>query len=256
MKLERTQTEQHDIVISHFRDRATRYDRSSHWCTDQRMASFVLDHLAPRASDRLLDVACGTGLVAEWFRGKVSETIGVDLTPDMYEQASPHIDRFVECSAEEMPFDDDSFDMVITRQGIQFMDDAAAVNEMTRVCKPGRKVCLIQLCAYGDGDEHEFFEILRLRNPARRNFYLRQNLEELLRQSGCSQVTLFDYVSREAVQRWADNGAIDETAQRKINALYTQPSSSFQKSHCVESSDDEFYDHMLFAVAIGQKDSR
>ncbi len=200
-------------------------------------------------------MACGTGLVADWFRGKVAEIVGVDLTPDMYEQASPFLDRFVECSAEEMPFDDDSFDMVITRQGIQFMDDVAAVNEMTRVCEAGGKVCLIQLCAYGDGDEQEFFEILRLRNPARKNFYLRRNLEELLRQSGCSQVSLFDYVSREAVQRWADNGAIDEIAQRKINALYTQPSSSFQKSHLVESSDDEFYDHMLFAVAIGQKES-
>ena len=46
------------------------------------------------------------------------------------------------------------------RQGIQFMDDRAAVAEMVRVARPGRRICLIHLVAYGREDRDEYFEIL------------------------------------------------------------------------------------------------
>ena len=53
-------------------------------------------------------------------------------------------------------------------------------DEMARVARPGGAVCLIQLCAYGPEDREEYFEVLRLRNPARQNFYERADLGSLL----------------------------------------------------------------------------
>jgi SAM-dependent methyltransferase len=82
--------------------------------------------------------------------------------------------------ATALPFEDASFDRISCRQGIQFMDDAKAVAEMFRVLKPGGRVVLVHLCAYGDADRDEYFEVLRLRNPARRNFYTRERLAALL----------------------------------------------------------------------------
>jgi len=240
-------------VLEHFTARAERYDRSSSWVSDVNMGAAVAGWLDLEPSHRLLDVACGTGLWARNFSGQVAECIGVDMTPGMYEQAGEHLDRIVQGSAEELPFEDNSFDRVTERQGVQFMDDPAAVAEMVRVVKPGGRVCLTQLCAYGELDKDEYFSILALRNPARRNFFLREDLVSLLRGAGCREVDLHEYISEEDVARWADNGAINDENQRAIQRCYAEASDAFCRVHAVARQGGKVVDRMLFVVAIGTK---
>ncbi len=240
-------------VVAHFTDRAARYDRSSRWCTDPALRDRVLGLLRPGPGDEVLDVACGTGLVSRWFKGRVRRVVGLDLTPAMFEQARPHVDELVAGRAEAMPFDDDRFDLVICRQGTQFMDDAAAVREMVRVARPGGRVCLVNLCAYGPEDRDAFFEILRWRNPARRNFYLREDLARLLRDAGCDEVAVHDHVSVEDVDAWSDNGAIGEDRREAIRAVYRRAGPAFRRLHAVEIAPGRIVDHMLFGIAIGRK---
>ncbi len=154
-------------VIEHFTARAKKYDESSRWCTDQDLMARVVELAAPQKTDRVLDVACGTGLVSKAFRDHVASIVGLDLTPAMGSQATPWLDSMMIGAAEHMPFKDDEFDLAVCRQGIQFMRAQEAVNEMVRVTRPGGRVVLINLCGFGGGDEEEYFEILRLRNPAR-----------------------------------------------------------------------------------------
>ncbi|XYI01405.1 class I SAM-dependent methyltransferase [Sorangium sp. So ce1128] len=241
-------------VIDHFTARAPTYDTSSRWCRDSRLGALVLDATAPRGTDRVLDVACGTGLVSQLFQGRVAIVTGVDITPAMFEQARDHVDELVEAAAECLPFADNSFDIVVTRQGLQFMDHRRAVGEMVRVARPGGRVCLIQLCAYGEEDRDEYFEILSLRNPARRNFYLREDLLRLLADAGCRETSLREHVSVEDVEAWADNGAIDEEQRRKIGSFYDEASEAFRRLHAIErTADGRLVDHMLFGIAVGTK---
>lgn len=241
-------------VIAHFTDRAERYNRSSRWVVDAELGAAIVGHVSPSPTDHLLDVACGTGQVSRSFSGKVARITGLDITPAMFAQADEMLDEMVICSAETMRFEDDRFDLVVERQGIQFMDDAAATREMVRVCKPGGRICLVQLCAMGTEDQAEYHEILRLRNPARKNFYLREDLVNLLQQAGCSRVDLFTYTSIEDVDAWSDNGAIPESNREGIRAVYRGASDAFKAHHAVATQDgDRFVDHMLFAVVIGTK---
>lgn len=239
------------LAVDHFTRRAGHYDASSRWCTDPVLAEATVAAVAAGPADRLLDVACGTGLVARWFKGRVAEVVGLDPTPAMYTQALPHVDRMVTGLAEAMPFPDASFDRVVCRQGIQFMDDAAAVAEMVRVLRPGGRVVLVHLCAYGPEDRDEYFEILRLRNPARRNFYLREDLVRLLRHAGCDPVEVRDHVSVEDVDAWADNHAIADVARAAIREVYRTASPAFLDLHGVHLEGDHFVDRMLFGIAIG-----
>lgn len=243
----------HQDVVEHFTARAAKYDRSSKWCTDEELGELVLALTQPEPSSHVLDVACGTGLVSRLFHGHVARVVGLDLTEAMLEQALPVLDEAKLGRGEALPFDDDRFDIVVSRQGIQFMDDAAAVREMVRVAKPGGRICLILLCAYGEKDRDEYFEILRMRNPARRNFYMREDLTRLLADAGCKQVELHDHISEEDVGAWADNGAIGSDLLNGIQRAYRDASAAFRRIHAVKNEGGRFVDRMLFGVAVGVK---
>jgi len=242
------------VVVEHFTARAGHYDHSSAWCTDTALGQRVWELTSPTAESRVLDVACGTGLVSRVFKGRVAEIVGIDITPAMYAQAQPHLDRFVEGPGEALPFEDNSFDIVTCRQGTQFMDDAAAIREMFRVLKPGGTVCVINLCADSEADRDEYFEVLRLRNPARKNFYMREDLVHLFEQAGGKNVAVHDYISVEDVDVWSDNKAISEERREGIRQIYRHGSAGFKKHHAVQITDDgRIVDHMLFGIAVGTK---
>lgn len=96
--------------------------------------------------ERVLDVACGTGVVTRMAAEKVgpSGTVaGLDLTPGMLETARAatpaDLDiEWYEAPAEAIPLDGNSFDVVLCQMGLQFFSDAvAALAEMRRVLRPG-----------------------------------------------------------------------------------------------------------------------
>ena len=243
-----------DIVHDHFTARAERYNESSKWVSDPELGARMVEVLDAGPDAHVLDVACGTGLVSCHFTGKVGRITGFDLTDAMAEQAAPYIDELVMGRAEDMPFEDDTFDRIICRQGTQFMDDAAAIGEMFRVLKPGGRVLIVNLCAYGEEDKEEYYEILRWRNPARKNFYLREDHVRLLEGAGFEQVVVHDYISIEDVDAWSDNGAIEESRREAIRDVYRNASEAFNRLHSARSDDgSRFFDHMLFGLATGVK---
>jgi SAM-dependent methyltransferase len=239
-------------VVRHFAFRAPTYDISSRWCTDDALAARLIELLKPRGTESVLDVACGTGLVARFLRPYVNYIVGLDITPEMLGHARPHLDDMLLADAEALPCRDGQFDLVICRQGIQFLDAPRAVTEMVRVARPGARVCLVNLCAYGADDRDEYFEILHLRNPVRRNFFLREDLIRLLEQAGCRHVDFTDHVSVEAIDVWSENAAIGEQEKTRIRELYLRASPAFRKHHRVElDSSGRIRDHMLFGIGIG-----
>jgi ubiquinone/menaquinone biosynthesis C-methylase UbiE len=93
--------------------------------------------------DRVLDVACGTGVVARVAAARVGGTgrvVGLDLNPGMLAVAragEPAIE-WVEGSALALPFDDGEFGIVMCQLGVQFFDDRlGALREMHRVLDDG-----------------------------------------------------------------------------------------------------------------------
>lgn len=95
-----------------------------------------------RCSDRILDLACGTGIVSrlaiDYVDVSLGKVIGVDINPIMLNvarhcSAGKDID-WKEGSAMSLPFPNESFDLVICQQGLQFFSDRLkALTEMNRV---------------------------------------------------------------------------------------------------------------------------
>jgi len=112
---------------------------------------FSMGALEP--GEDVLDVGCGAGmdsLVAAQMVGANGSVTGIDMTPEMVAKASASIAemglgnvRIVEGSAEHLPFDDASFDVVISNGVIDLVPDKDAVfSEITRVLRPGGRIQL------------------------------------------------------------------------------------------------------------------
>ena len=108
-------------------------------------AADLVERVAPAPGERVLDVACGTGIVARRVAQRIGtgQIVGLDLNAGMLAVAQavsaglqPPIE-WQEGSALEMPFEDSAFDVVLCQLGLQFFPDrSAALLEMFRVLAP------------------------------------------------------------------------------------------------------------------------
>ncbi|MGH2530837.1 MAG: class I SAM-dependent methyltransferase [Thermomicrobiales bacterium] len=115
-------------------------------------AEELLHRAAPKPGERVLDVACGTGAVARQIAplvGASGSVVGLDLSPGMLAVAGSRPApagasiTWQQGSADDLPFPNEAFDLVLCQQGLQFFPDRpAAVREMRRVLAPGGRAAL------------------------------------------------------------------------------------------------------------------
>jgi SAM-dependent methyltransferase len=98
---------------------------------------------------RILDVACGAGQTAIPMSRAGAKVTGVDIASNLIEQAraraqAENLDaRFDEGDAEMLPYDDGSFDLVVSLIGAMFAPRPELVTaELKRVCRPGGKIIM------------------------------------------------------------------------------------------------------------------
>jgi ubiquinone/menaquinone biosynthesis C-methylase UbiE len=113
------------------------------------MAEALCEAADPRPGDRVLDVACGSGTAALVAARRYCRVTGIDYVPALLERARAQSAasgleaEFRVADAQDLPFEDDSFDVVLSVYGVQFApDQERAAREMLRVCRPGGTIGL------------------------------------------------------------------------------------------------------------------
>ncbi|MBC7665575.1 MAG: methyltransferase domain-containing protein [Caulobacter sp.] len=113
----------------------------------------LLERLRPRPGERVLDVACGTGVLARELArlvGTTGEVVGIDLSQAMIDAANGRErdpasapTHHARMDAQSLAFPDASFDVVLCCFGLMYLPDAErALAEMRRVLRPGGRVGL------------------------------------------------------------------------------------------------------------------
>ncbi|SDJ51195.1 class I SAM-dependent methyltransferase [Natronorubrum texcoconense] len=113
------------------------------------MAETLCEAVDPHPGERVLDVACGSGTAALVAERRYCDVTGLDYVPELIERAKTRarangqeID-FRVGDAQDLPFPDDSFDVILSVYGVQFApDQERAARELLRVCKPGGRIGL------------------------------------------------------------------------------------------------------------------
>ena len=146
------------------------------------------------ASDRLLDIACGTGWASPAAAQTGASVVGIDLSPEMIRQAVEkaagiHGLRFALADAEDMPFEDRAFSAILCTNAFHhYPDPVRAIREMARLLAPGGRLVI------GDASADEtmariadFF--LRRLEPGHDRLYRLTELGGFLHAAGLSNVT-------------------------------------------------------------------
>jgi demethylmenaquinone methyltransferase/2-methoxy-6-polyprenyl-1,4-benzoquinol methylase len=116
---------------------------------DPRWRRAAVDWIAARPDERVLDVATGTGMVAQALRDRYGcAVVGLDRSPDMLSVARRRVgvyDELLEGRAESLPFADGSFDHLTFTYLLRYVDDpAATMRELARVVKPGGRMAMVE----------------------------------------------------------------------------------------------------------------
>ena len=119
-------------------------------------ASDFVEGLGLKKGAKVLDVACGTGNQSLPAARLGTDVTGIDLAPDLIKQAKANAAnaglniKFEVGDAESLPYENESFDVVLTMFGAMFAPrPEVVVSELTRVCRPGGLIAMANWTAEG-----------------------------------------------------------------------------------------------------------
>jgi SAM-dependent methyltransferase len=165
----------HDALIrDQFTRQATAFNTAAPIANADAL-QMIVNAASPGSDDRVLDVACGGGLVAMAFAPHVRHATGIDVTPAM-------LDRARKTAAERglaniswdqgdvtaLPYADGSFTIVATRFSFHhFLDPLGVLREMVRVCAPSGSIVVADSCPSEEPAKAAAFNRLELlRDPS------------------------------------------------------------------------------------------
>ena len=113
-------------------------------------SELLIEALDVRSTERVLDVATGSGNAALAAARRGCEVIGLDYVPALLDRARRRAEaeglqvEFIEGDAEALPFEDGRFDVVSSVFGAIFApDQERTASELVRVCRPGGRIGLV-----------------------------------------------------------------------------------------------------------------
>lgn len=240
-------------VIHQFTTRAGTYSGSANWICDQRLIQAHIDAAGAGASKNVLELCCGTGMVGRNFAAAGWRVNGIDLTRAMAEEAN----RFFPCicsPAEQVPFLDNAFDVVVLRQAYFLLEDGQKVlAEAHRVLKPCGVFVFSQTVPFSAEDSPWLEHMHRTKQAQLREFFTEESLrhqleQEFFRVNGVRHLTV-----QENITRWLE-AAPELSAEKRaeVEGLVANAPEPYRSIHKVEVVDGqvlEDWNWVIFSAA-------
>ena len=188
----------------------------------------LLEMAQPEAHWQVLDIATGGGHTALTFAPYVTSVVASDLTPAMLEQAAAHVRAqnihnvsYREAAATELPFADESFDLVTCRIAAHHFPDAQRfVHESARVLRPGGLLLLQDQMLPAHRPSAIWIDNFeRLRDPSHNCAYSESGWRAMFARAGLRVEQNAQSIKRHNLQDWARRQGNDDDAIARLEAL-------------------------------------
>ena len=235
---------------------------TSHFHAQGESLGLLRELTSPQSDWRVLDVATGAGHTALTFAPVVSRVVATDITQPMLEKtaelAAAGGFENVEtqfADAEELPFDDGTFDLVTCRLALHhFPDRPTAAKEFFRVTKPGGMLGFTDNFTVADADGlrlYNEFEIIR--DPSHLHVPALDDLKGLFLTAG------FELAETRIVRKefefhaWADRQNVSDVDKEKLLTMMREFPECLQQFFQPRWADETMYFLLHEAVIIGRK---
>ena len=123
------------------------------------VAKDIIKHFKLQPGARVLDVGCGKGFLVKDLVDQGIDAVGVDVSSYALENALPVVrDRLQIASAEELPFDDDSFSCVLSLNTVHNLKRTLCVQAMREIQRVSGGRAFVQVDSYKTPEQKEVFE--------------------------------------------------------------------------------------------------
>jgi len=135
---------------SHYDKTASYFQSSFDGRASKFFKNYIVKHLSLKTNEKILDVGCADGLLLARLKDeeKSIDGIGIDISSKMVKEASikyPNL-KFIEASAMELPFENESFDLLIACVSFHhFPNPQQFLKEAYRVLKPSGRIVIAEI---------------------------------------------------------------------------------------------------------------
>ena len=185
------------LIVEQFSQQAIPFAKKSGHSDAMQM---LIEMSGVSGEDQVLDVACGPGLVACAFAPHAGQVTGIDITPAMIEQAQAlQGEKQLENLTWQvgdvlpLPFPEASFSVVLTRYSLHhFLDPAAVLAEMVRVCRTGGRVMVADVVLPPEKAK-AYNRMERRRDPSHTRALTYPEMAEIIGASGLTNIRTGHY---------------------------------------------------------------
>lgn len=255
--------EHNDVVRESFTVQAESF-AANPWVTDEQRINRLVSAAHLTGNERVLDIATGPGYIAEAFARAAREVIGVDLTAAMLAIAEERTRQrgisnisFRIGDVQNLPFENQQFDVVVCRLALHHMQNPArVVGEMTRVCRLGGTVLVEDIYSSEHPERAAYqdrWELLR--DPSHVRTLPLSELLHLFRDAGLETdgVSTFEDLCPE-VERWlATTQAPQDKAAEVRRLLEEDRVQDLSGTRPFQDATGRLYFHARRAILTGRR---
>jgi ubiquinone/menaquinone biosynthesis C-methylase UbiE len=206
---------------------ASRFDRTADryaLAARSRDWSGLVTWCEPQPGDRALDVAGGTGALAEAMAGRIAEMTVADVSEPMLANVPAWATRVV-ARAEQLPFEDETFDLITCVRALHHIESPTrALDEMARVTAPGGRIVVEDFLSDPDRATARRWErVERLRDPGHQRMLEPGEARSRLLAAGFSVDAEESWVETYDTGRWIELAGCDHPVAASIREAVGAP---------------------------------
>lgn len=216
-----------EIINHSFDMQAPNFESNNLQFSKQDYLDYTLSNITPNKQDTILEVASGTCICGRFFAPFVQAVVCLDATISMLQTGKQEADKkhldnmfFVKGYAEELPFLDNSFDIVFSRLAFHhFTNIQNAFSEMVRVLKPNGKLIMIDMEATHEPLRTIQDKIETLRDSSHVKNLSKSEMKELFTKNGLSIEKCEKTEIKQNLVDWLNLTNTPKVSKEKITAL-------------------------------------